>query len=231
MLYPMPSNAIPFFVLGVVATVFGLRGLLFYKKSKLPLSLYYSLAVLLIGVANILYSVPYVFSHNSDLLKMITNIGDYFYYASILVSARIVWYLGFNKKISFLWLLVPYSLIIISCQVAIIKSWSSIQYQFYGSDAYFPVDPLACKLFAAMSTAYILVGIFTIQQAYTIKDLRQKLRLNSIGIGFLAGGMVAIYNYLFLQGSNTNFVATVGYIAISVILFIGIFVVGRRGKS
>jgi hypothetical protein len=231
MLYPLPTNALPFLILGIVATTLGLRGLFFYKKSKLPLSLYYSLAIFLIGLSTLWYSVPFVFTRSSEALKVAINIGDMFYYASILVAVRIVWYLGFNKKISFLWLLVPYLLIIIACEIAIINSWGSIQYQFYADSAYFPVDPLASKLFAAMSSAYIFVGYLTIRQAHAIKDLRQKIRLNSIGLGFLAGGIVAIYNYLFLQGNSSGSVVMIGYIAIAAILFTGIFIVSRKKIS
>lgn len=231
MLYPLPTNALPFLILGVVATTLGLRGLFFYKKSKLPLSLYYSLAIFLIGLSTLWYSVPFVFTQSSELLKIATNIGDIFYYASILVAVRIIWYLGFNKKISFLWLFIPYFLIIVACEFAIINSWSSIQYQFYADSAYFPVDPLASKLFAAMSSVYIFVGYLTIRQGYAIKDLRQKIRLNSIGLGFLAGGIVAIYNYLFLQGSSSGSVVMIGYIAIAAILFTGIFIVSRKKIS
>ncbi len=230
MLYSLPTNAIPFFVLGVVATTLGLRGLLFYKKSKLPLSLYYSLTIFLIGISTLFYSVPFIFTQNSEALKVATNIGDVFYYASILVAVRIIWYLGYNKKISFLWLLLPYLLIIIACETAIINSWGEIHYQFYGNSAYFPVDALASKLFATMSSAYVFVGYLTIKQAYQMKDLRQKIRLNSIGVGFLLGGLVAIYNYLFLQGSSSNSVVTIGYIAIAIVLFIGIFIINRKKK-
>jgi len=230
MFYPLPTNALPFLILGIVATILGLRGLLFYKKSKTPLSLYYSLTIFLIGLSTLWYSLPFVFTQDSESLKITTNIGDMFYYASILVAARIIWYLGFNKKMSFLWLLLPYLVLIVACEIAILNSWSSISYQFNSDSAYFPVDPLASKLFAAMSSAYIFVGYLTIKQAYTIKDLRQKIRLNSIGLGFLVGGMIAIYNYLFLQGSSTNIVVTVGYIVIATILFLGIFIISRKKR-
>lgn len=231
MFYQLPSNAMPFLILGIVATPLGLRGLYFYNKRKSPLSLYYSLGILLIGISTLFYSVPFIFSQDSETLKIMTNVGDVFYFASILVMARLIWYLGFNKKISFLWILLPYLLIIIGCEIAILNSWKSIYYEFFVDHVYFPVDPLASKLFAAMSTAYVFVGILTIKQASTINNLRQKIRLNSIGMGFLLGGIVAIYNYLFLQGSSTSSFITIGYITIAVVLFIGIFIISRQKKT
>ena len=231
MFYQLPSNAVPFLVLGVVATILGIRGLYFYSKRKSPLSLYYSLTILLIGISCLFYSVPFLFSQDSETLKILTNVGDFFYYASILVMARLIWYLGFDKRISFLWILLPYLLIIIGCEFAVISSWNSIHYEFLTDHAYFPVDPLASKLFAAMSTAFVFVGILTIKQATTMTDLRQKIRLNSIGLGFLLGGIVAIYNYLFLQGSSTSSVITFGYVGIAIVLFIGIFIISRRKRT
>lgn len=231
MLYQIPSNAIPFLILGIVATSLGLRGLYFYNKRKSPLSLYYSLGILLIGISTLFYSVPFIFTQDSQSLKILTNVGDFFYYASILVMARLIWYLGFEKRISFLWILLPYLLIIIGCELAILNSWGSIHYEFFTDHAYFPVDPLASKLFAAMSTAYVFVGFLTIKQATTITDLRQKIRLNSIGAGFLLGGIVAIYNYLFLSGSSTGSVITFGYVGIAIVLFIGIFIISRQKKN
>lgn len=229
--YPIPSNVIPFLVLGIVATSLGVRGLYFYNKRKSPISLYYSLGILLIGISALFYSVPFIFTRDEQILKIVTNCGDFFYYASILVMARLIWYLGFAKKISFVWVLLPYLLIIIACQMIVINSWSEITYQFYSDYVYFPVDKIASWLFAAMSTAYIFVGFITIRQARTIKDLRQKIRLNSIGIAFLLGGLIAIYNYLFLQGTNTGSIGAIGYIGIAIVLFIGIFIISRKSSN
>lgn len=231
MLYPLPSNVIPFLILGISATLFGIRGLYFYNKRKSPLSLYYSLGVILIGISTLLYSVPYVFTHDSDILKIVTNIGDIFYYASILVMTRLIWYLGLNKKLPYAWILIPYLLIIVACQYVVISTWNSTAYQFYPDYVYGPVDRVASWLFAAMSTAYVFVGFLTIKQARAIQDLRQKIRLNSIGIAFLLGGLIAIYNYLFLQGTNTGSVGAIGYIGIAIILFVGIFIISRSSKS
>jgi len=229
--HPIPSNIIPFLVLGVVATSLGVRGLYFYSKRKSPISLYYSLGILLIGISTLFYSVPFMLTRDEQILKITTNFGDLFYYSSILVMARLIWYLGFNKKISFVWILMPYLIIIFACQLVVLNSWSEINYQFYTDYVYFPVDKVASWLFAAMSSAYVFVGFITIRQARAIKDLRQKIRLNSIGIASLLGGLVAIYNYLFLQVTNTGSIGAVGYIGIAIILFVGIFIISRKSSG
>lgn len=170
-------------------------------------------------------------TRDEQILKITTNFGDLFYYSSILVMARLIWYLGFNKKISFVWILMPYLIIIFACQLVVLNSWSEINYQFYTDYVYFPVDKVASWLFAAMSSAYVFVGFITIRQARAIKDLRQKIRLNSIGIASLLGGLVAIYNYLFLQVTNTGSIGAVGYIGIAIILFVGIFIISRKSSG
>lgn len=230
MLYPLPSNVIPFLILGISATLFGIRGLYFYNRRKSPLSLYYSLGVIFIGISNIIYAVPFLFTRDEQTLQIWTSVGDQFYFLSILIMARLIWYLGFNKKIHFNWIFIPYFILIVGCNLAVYYSWTSVQFQYVGNSVIYPVSQVASWFFAAMSSAYVFVGFLTIKQARSIQDLRQKIRLNSIGIAFLLGGLIAIYNYLFLQGTNTGSVGTVGYIGISVILFVGIFIISRKTK-
>lgn len=231
MFYPLPTNIIPFFILGISASLFGLRGLYLYNKRKSPLSFYFGLGALLVGLSTLFYSVPFFFTQDEATLKVLSNIGDQLYFLSILVMARLIWYLGFNKQISFSWVLTPYLLLVIGCNIAIFASWLSIHYEFNANQVYYPVSMVASWFFAAMSSAFVFVGILTMKQARTLKDLRQKIRLNSIGLAFLLGGLIAIYNYLFLQGSNSNSIGTLGYISIAIVLFMGIFIISRKSKS
>ena len=226
--YPLPTNIIPFLFMGVSVSLFGIRGLYLYRRRKSPLSFYYGLGALFIGISCLFYSVPFFFTHNEQYLKIWTSVGDQFYFISILAMTRLIWYLGFNKQISFNWILIPYLLLIISCNLAVLYSWSSVHYEFNADHVIYPVSQLASWFFAAMSTAYVFVGILTFKQARTFNNLRQKIRLNSIGLAFFLGGIIAIYNYLFMQGSNNSSLGIFGYILIASVLFIGLFIISRR---
>lgn len=227
MLYSMPTNIIPFLVLGISTILFGLRGLYVYSVRKSPLSFYYGMISFLIGISQLLYSLPYFFTRTESVLKFTTISGDMFYYAAILVSAKLIWYLGFHKKISANIILVPYYITIAGCIIATYVSWPTTHYEVVNNQAYFPTSSLASWFFALMSSAFVFVGIITLRQLRVVNTKNQKFKLFLIGAAFLLGGLVAIYNFLFSQGSNTNSVGTLGYIIIATVLFAGVFVVSR----
>lgn len=230
MINQLPTNIIPFFILGVSVTIFGLRSLYLYQTKKLPLSLYIGLGAILIGVSDLFYSVPFFFTYDNSYLKITALIGDLLYYGSIIVMTRIIWYLGFNKKIPYYWILSPYLVLILGAIITSVTSWSTIIYEVTDGQAYFGVSTVTSWLLAAMSTAFVLVGLIIIKQAKYLKTTVQKRRLYTIGIAFLIGGVLAIYNYLFSQGSNTNSIGAVGYTVIAIALFVGIFILSHRSK-
>ena len=228
MINQLPTNIIPFFVLGLSVTVFGLRSLYLYYVKKLPLSFYIGLGALLIGVSDLFYSVPFFFTYSNDVLKITALVGDLLYYGSIIVMARLIWYLGFNKKISFNWVLLPYLSLIIGALISTFVSWSVIVYEVVDNQAYFSVSTTTSWFLAAMSTAFVFVGIIFIRQARLLNIPKQKRRLYIIGLAFLLGGIIAIYNYLLLQGNNSNSIGAIGYIVVGSVLFIGIFVISSK---
>ena len=128
MINQLPTNIIPFFILGASVTIFGLRSLYLYHAKRLPLSLYIGLGALLIGVSDLFYSVPFFFTYNNDILKITALIGDLLYYGSIMVMARLIWYLGFSKKVSFYWVLLPYLILIAGALISTMVSWQTIVY-------------------------------------------------------------------------------------------------------
>lgn len=231
MINQLPTNIIPFFVLGFSVTIFGIRSLYLYQTKKLPLSLYIGLGALLIGVSDLFYSVPFFFTYSNDVLKITALIGDLLYYGSIIVMARLIWYLGFSKKISFYWVLSPYLVLIVGALISSIVSWPTIVYKVADNQAYFSVSTITSWFLAAMSTAFVFVGMIFIGQAKFLKVSKQKRRLYIIGFAFLFGGLIAIYNYLFLQGNNTGSFGSIGYIVLGLALFIGIFVISRKRKE
>ncbi|HMS92224.1 MAG TPA: hypothetical protein PJ993_02550 [Candidatus Saccharibacteria bacterium] len=228
MFYSLPSNIIPFFLLGISILLFGIRGIYLYNKQKTPLILYYATGAVLGGISALMYSVPFFFTQNEEYLKLTTIVGDVFYFGSILVMVRLIWYLGFNKKIAFIWILLPYLVMIIGAFVATLIAFPDIQYTFSEGSVSYPVPVIASWFFAAMSSAYIFVGILTLKSGRSIGNSKQRLRLMLIGASFLIGGIFATYNFLFTQGSNSSLISTVGYLISAIILFIGIFIVSRK---
>lgn len=198
-----------------------------YSKQKTPLIFYFGLGALLGGLSALSYSVPFVFTHTESVLKMTTLVGDVLYYGSIIVMTRIIWYLGFNKGIAYGWVLAPYLAMIAGAMIASLIYMPTIHYVFTGGHVEYPVPLVASWFFAAMSTAYIFVGFLTLRQSRLIKVSKQRLRLLLIGLAFLVGGVFAVMNFLFTQGSNNTLIGIVGYAIVALFLFVGIFVISR----
>ena len=116
----------------------------------------------------------------------------------------------------------------VSLILSSIASWPTIVYKVADNQAYFPVSTITSWFLAAMSTAFVFVGMIFVGQAKFLKVPKQKRRLYIIGFAFLFGGLIAIYNYLFLQGNNTGSFGSIGYIVLGLALFIGIFIISRR---
>ncbi len=228
MLYSMPTNVISFFVLGVSITLFGMRGLFLYSRQKTPLILYFGLGAILGGISALMYSVPFVFTHVESTLKITTIIGDFFYYAAIIVMTRLIWYLGFNKKVNYLWVLIPYLITIAGAFISSIYYLPSINYVFSDGSVTYPVPMVASWFFAAMSSAFVFVGLLTIFSARHITVATQRVRLYLIGSAFLVGGVLAIINFLFSHGSNTSLFGIAGYVIVALTLFVGIFIISRN---
>lgn len=198
-----------------------------YSKQKTPLIFYFGLGALLGGLSALSYSVPFVFTHTESVLKLTTLVGDVLYYGSIIVMTRIIWYLGFNKGIAYVWVLTPYLAMITGAMIASLVYMPTVHYIFTANHVDYPVPLVASWFFAAMSTAYIFVGFLTLRQSRLIKVPKQRLRLLLIGLAFLIGGIFAVMNFLFSQGSNNSIFGVVGYAAVASILFVGIFVISR----
>lgn len=230
MLYPLPINIIPFFVLGLSILLFGIRGVYLYQKQKTPLILYYGAGAMLGGISALLYSIPFIFTQAEEILKLTTIVGDLFYFGSILVMVRLIWYMGFNKKISFIWIQIPYLVLIFGAFISTLVAFPSLHYSFASDGVHYPVPVIASWFFAAMSSAYVFVGILTIKHTKSISIPKQRIRLLLIGSSFLIGGVFAIYNFLFSQGSNSNLITTVGYLIAATILFVGIFIISRKKR-
>ncbi len=199
-----------------------------YSKQKTPLIFYFGLGALLGGLSALSYSVPFVFTHTESVLKMTTLVGDVLYYGSIIVMTRIIWYLGFNKGIAYGWVLAPYLAMIAGAMIASLIYMPTIHYVFTGGHVEYPVPLVASWFFAAMSSAFVFVGLLTIFSARHITVATQRVRLYLIGSAFLVGGVLAIINFLFSHGSNTSLFGIAGYVIVALTLFVGIFIISRN---
>ncbi len=230
MLNTLPTNVIPSFLIGLSSVFFGIRGLLHYRRLRSPLSLYYSLCALFVGISALFYSLPFVFTQADVPLKTTTIIGDLFYYATAVMCGRIIWYLGLKKRVAFGWVLAPILAICTFSLIVFVVDIQQLTYQVVDGLADYPIPPFSSWLMAFITLLIIIVAVLTIIQAKVIEDARQRYRLYSIGIAFGLGGIFAIINFLFFQGNNSSPISIIGYIVAASILFFGLVFVSRRSS-
>ena len=223
-----PSNVIGIFILGLTGLVLGIRGLVHYKQVKSPLTLYFGLAGLLFGISAILYSLPFALTDSEILLKIGVTLADVFYYAGIVATMKILWYLLFKKSFAFIWLLIPTLVLAMIGFVADLMLRIKSDYYVANNIATYPINSLSLKILALLSLSILVVGFLTLREARSLTDHRQKIRLSTIGALFFFGAFVVEYNFMFLQGSNNSPTSLIGYGVLIIGFFIGILFVRKQ---
>lgn len=225
----IPSNMLPLAIMGTVAVFFGSRGLYRYNKTKSPLTFYYSLSGILLGLSGIFYAIPFAIFDISAVLKMTVTIADLLFYAALIVQIRIIWYLGLKKRVSFLWLFLPaIAVMLVSLGFDLFYRFNS-RYYVENNIAIFPTNQITLYLLAFLSISIIIVGLLTIMQIRYLKNRQQKIRLATLGMMFLLAGLTVEYNFLFLGGNNTSSTIIIGYAIAAIVFFVGLlFVTNKR---
>lgn len=228
MLYSLPSNVIPFFLIAVAGLFFGIRGLISYRRVHSPLTLYYATSGVLIGLSNLFYSVPFIFTQEEAMLKASILIGDLFFYLVIMVQLKIIWYLTLANRVKFIWLALPVAALAIASTLSSIISLPNIDYYVVNNKAHFPASTLTSRLAALLSVILVVQGAITIIKALSVEDKKARIRMFIIGITFGFGGVIAVYNFLSSAGNTTGSITIYGYSLLAIILIAGILVLSRK---
>lgn len=222
----MPPNVIPYLLIGVATVFFGIKAIIYYKKSRNTISLYFGISGILIGIGTLFNSVPYVFTNQENALKICILIGDSFLYASILVQTRLHWYYN-NQNTPFWVYFAPVFALIAFIEVVYVVTLPANSFTYVNNIAYVPVNPVVAWLSAAACLMFVATGLQTVVRAARLNSGRLKIRLFIIGLAFILGGLIASYNYAILQGVNNDF-TIVGYTAAVGLLLIAVLVLTRK---
>ena len=102
-----PSNILPIFVIGLIAILFGIRCLIYYKNIKSPLFKYFGWSTIFFGLSSLFLAIPYLINPSSVVIKSFVTITNILYIFAIFIMFRIIWYLGYKKSIPFSYMFVP----------------------------------------------------------------------------------------------------------------------------
>ncbi len=219
----IPTNILPILFIGVLAMLFGIRCLMYYKQVKSPLFNYFGWSTILFGLSSVFLAVAYTIDPSSIVIKSLVTVSNILYIVALFVMYRIIWYLGFKKSISYMWLFIPvFILSSISLAFDLINRIYA-NYYLSGNIAYYSASNVATYILALLSLSIVVVGVLTIKQALEINEKIQRTRIIVIGVMFLLSGLVVEYNFLFNNkeniGLNTLFASFIVIITVGLLRF------------
>lgn len=225
----IPSNILPILFIGILAILFGIKSLMYYKKIRSPLFNYFGWSTILFGLSSIFLAAAYTIDPSSIVLKSLVTVSNILYIVALFVMYRIIWYLGFKKSISYLWMFIPvFILSSISLALDLINRVGA-NYYLSGNIAYYSASTIATYILALLSLSIVVVGVLTIKQALEVNEKIQRTRIIVIGVMFLLSGLVVEYNFLFNNKENTEL--NTFFASIIVIITVGLLIFMVKYKS
>ena len=219
----IPTNILPILFIGILAILFGVKSLMYYKKIRSPLFNYFGWSTILFGSSSIFLAVAYTIDPSSIVIKSLVTVSNILYIIALFVMYRVIWYLGFKKSISYMWLFIPvFILSSISLALDLINRIYA-NYYLSGNIAYYSASSIATYILAFLSLSIVVVGVLTIKQALEVNEKIQRTRIIVIGVMFLLSGLVVEYNFLFNNkeniGLNTLFASFIVIITVGLLIF------------
>lgn len=224
-MFAIPSNILPILFIGILAILFGIKSLMYYKKLRSPLFGYFGWSTILFGLSSVFLALAYTLDPSSTaLLKSLVTVSNILYIIALFVMYRIIWYLGFKKSISYLWMFIP--VFILSSISLILDLVNRIGANYYLSEniAYYSASTISTYILAVLSLSIAVVGVLTIKEALEVNEKIQRTRIIVIGMMFLLSGLVVEYNFLFNNEENialnTLFASMIVVITVGLLIFL-----------
>ncbi len=219
----VPTNTLPIFAIGVVAILFGIRSLMYFNKTRSSLFRYFGWGTILFGMSSLFLVLPYTLAPNSMIIKILVTVSNVLYIAALFIMFRIIWYLGFKKRISYYWMFWPVLILsVASLTIDLIKR-ANTEYYLASNIAYYSSHVASTHILALLSLSIVVVGVLTIKQANGITGAIQRNRIKVIGVMFLLAGLIVEYNFLFnrVENSilNTAVALTIDVILLAILIF------------
>jgi len=175
-----------------------------YNRSKSPLTKYLAISGLLAGAYFLVNSVPFILTSDINSLKIIVGIGSVAYYAVLVVQAKLLWYLLFGDKRDYRWLYSPVLILaIIAYFISLNASWQ-LQPTLSSGALNYNWPPILLLLDAVLDLLFIGVGVCVLRLGNSAKNFRGKVRIFSLSLAYIAGGILGVYNALFQNGPNNS---------------------------
>jgi len=204
------------------AGLLGLAGwsLVSYRKQPSRLTKYLGLTGLFASLYFLANALPFIVTSNLDVLRLAINIGDIFYYSTILTQVWLIWYLAFNQRIKLWLLLAPALVLSLAVYISYVYNIWHTHVSLQSGSLNYSWPALALRFDALLASLLIISGVCIIRLIGTASSFLGRMRILVLALAFLAGGINGVYNTLFLRGLNDSPVLWVIYVVVFGLLLV-----------
>lgn len=230
----IPSNLIIWVVGSVVTATFGTRAYLNYRRINSPLSKYFSITGYLVGLAWMLWVLPFVIFNLDEPTGrysslILISLGDAFLFMAMFTQSYIYWYLALQSTVKYVYIAIP------AAFIAIVGLVSSVHAGFSSLDLPAIIDGKA--VFPSTSGSHVsqlilivfvfLIGIELLKRAARQEGRKSKSGSIAISLLYICVGLAGSVNILSSsEATNTSPIVIVLY-GIGMAAFTLIFLVFR----
>ena len=207
----VPENLIPWLFGGFVLTLFGFRGLASYRRLNTPLSKYFAITGISMGIAFFLWSLPFIFTTSEPVIRAGLILGDIFFYTMLITQTRVIWHLRF-QRINYLWFFIPALITAFIGWFSFAKATLNSPVGVVDGVAEIPVTVVSHAAQAILLSLLVVVAILMLLDTRKQKTLKSKLGLIAVAALYMGGGVGGIANVITLEAqANTTPVVFLTY--------------------
>lgn len=222
----LPANLVPYLVGTFIFALFCWRARQNYRRLHNPLSQYFGIIAGFVALAFGFWTIPLLFTHDIQLVKLANIVGDLFLYAFYATSALFVYYLALQNR-------VPRKLYTVLVLLLAAVGWLAhvYGYQHFGvtvSDAevVYQLPTLASVVQLFFIANVLLVGVLVLKKLPQQTTTRGRLGLVGISALFILSSIAGATNIIMSDGYSNSSVIMGTYLA-AFLFFAAVLVVVR----
>lgn len=218
------------FIAGIILLYMSWRSWRRYQVLKSPTSYYLTLFGLTESTFFFLNSIPFFLTSDVAVLKWCFIIGNFFYYLAILVTTRLIWHLTFHRRFKYRYLFVPVLLLCLFVLAGYtLSALHSTDMHVADGALVYTIPNTVLRVDACISLLFVLVSLTLMREAFRSSAKGGRNSILAFAFMYLGGGLIAIYNTLFLH-LTANSPIMYGLYAGVVVFFLLFIFIGRANS-
>ncbi len=223
----IPTNLYSWAIGSIAMTLFGIRSLKRWRVTANPMSRYFGWFAILVGITMGFYGWPGFFTSDVRWLRLGYLVGSLFFYISLTLQARILWFVALKRWVRYRWLLfITIALDAFALANEIPSSRVSITDKFL----HYHYSAWSGNTVGLMLVALVLpLSVVFLNQAIHSHSLKAKLKSLGIGLVYVVVGSSTFNTAVIYHGSDAPSTGTVDLLGFSVLLIV--MLIPHRGPK